>query len=160
MTGQFPDMFHYNNEKYELVGVEGEKLYNPKEHGLDPQFRCTACRRGYVLTYLINENQLTLDDILINLNEETDINGVKPAKPDELGSPFMYQYKNVKMKIDFTGKLLLGKDIVPGLYEHMGFQKANTYKKVIELTFKKGILESTKDISKKMEEERKKNSKK
>lgn len=156
MTGQFPDMFHYNNERFEIVGVDGKELYDPKNHGLNPQFRCTACWRGYLLTYMIQENVLVLNDILINLNEKTDINGVSPVAPKS-GEPFTYQYKNVNMKIDFTGSILVGKDMVPGMYVHMGFQRPMSYKKVFEFTFKNGLLESTKDLSKKMEEERKKN---
>ncbi|NHJ85446.1 MAG: hypothetical protein FK734_08275 [Asgard group archaeon] len=155
MTGQFHDLMHFQNELYELVGSEAGNLYNPKDHGLDPQFRCTACRRGYLLTYKVTDKQLILDDILINLEEKTKINGVKPKTPEEKGSPFQYQYKNVNLKIDFTGKLLLGKDFVRGMYEHMGFQQPMTYKKVLELTFNKGILESTTDLSKAMDEERK-----
>ncbi|MBN1327830.1 MAG: hypothetical protein JXA54_00020 [Candidatus Heimdallarchaeota archaeon] len=152
MTAQMADMFNYNKEKFEIIGVDGKKLFEPKDYSLNPHFTCTACWRGYLLTYTLNNNQLVLDDVLINLKEKKKINGVKPKDAER---PFLFQYKKVNLKIDFTGTILAAKDFIPEMYVHMGFQRAIGYKKIIEFKFTNGNLDSITDLSKQMEERRK-----
>ncbi|NHJ87724.1 MAG: hypothetical protein FK734_19840 [Asgard group archaeon] len=152
MTAQMADMFNYNKEQFEIIGVDGEKLFDPIDYGLNPHFTCTACWRGYLLTYTLNDNQLVLDDVLINLKEKKKINGIKPNDAER---PFIFRYKKVNLPMAFTGTILVARDFIPEMYVHMGFQRAIGYKKVVEFKFTNGILDSISDLSKKMEERRK-----
>ncbi|HUT80120.1 MAG TPA: hypothetical protein VMZ29_02875 [Candidatus Bathyarchaeia archaeon] len=152
MTAQMSDMFDYNGELFEIVGVDGLKLFEPREYGLTPHFTCTACWRGYLLTYKLNKEQLVLDDVLINLREKKEINNVKPKEAER---PFLFHYKKINLKIDFTGTILVAKDFLREMYVHMGYQRPMAYKKVIEFSFTNGTVTSINDLSKIMEERRK-----
>ena len=54
---------------------------------------------------------------------------------------------NVNLRMNYTGKILLGKDFIPEHYIHMGYQRANAYKKLIEVEFLEGQLIAVKDMS-------------
>ncbi len=153
MTGQMPDEFELNGESFSLVGLKGQGLYKPEDFGIIPYYSCTACWRGYLMKYIFNKNQLILDELLVNVNEPPEINGVQPQQGNSL---FKYHYKNLNLKTVFTGRVLLAKDFIDSMYVHMGFQRPMAFKIVLGLEIKKGEIVLFQDLSKQMEERRKK----
>ncbi len=152
MTAQIPDEVIFNDECFSLVGLKGQGLYKPEDFGITPYFSCTACWRGYVMKYILNKNHLILDDLLINVHKPLEINGVKPEQGNNM---FKYEYKNLNLKTNFTGKILLAKDFMDSMYVHMGFQRPIAFTTVLGLEFKNGELVLFQDLSNQMEERRK-----
>ncbi|MFX1279084.1 MAG: hypothetical protein ACFFA3_06680 [Promethearchaeota archaeon] len=146
-----PDEFKLNNEIFSLIGLKGEGLFSPEDFGITPYFNCTACWRGYVMKYIISEDQLVLDEMRVNVDDPPKINDIEPMKEGDL---FKYKYKNLNLKPFFTGKLLLAKDFIDSMYVHMGFQRPIAFKTVVEIHVKNGDINLFKDISKEIEKER------
>jgi hypothetical protein len=105
------------------------------------------------MKYILIENHLILDDLLVNVHEPLKINGVNPEQGSEM---FKYEYKNLNLKTNFTGRILLAKDFIDSMYVHMGFQRPIAFKTVLGLEFKNGELVLFQDLSKQMEKRRKK----
>ena len=171
MTAQIPDYYKFDGEEYNLVASTEKIGFNPKEYGIKPTARCTACWRGYWCGFDILNNMLVLSELYI-FNEDDiypDINGIsvsppeyyeanvmkfkngKPVHSKELMRKYMghRKYENLNLLIDFDGKILMGKDFLREYYIHMGIQPGYAYKKLIELEFKNGVLIGKKDLSKK-----------
>jgi hypothetical protein len=153
MTSQIPDEFILNNELFSLVGLKGQNLLTPENFGVTPYSNCTACWRGYVMRYIFINDQLILEGMEINAVDPPKINSVEPQAGDSL---FKYNYKNLNLKTNFTGNLLLAKDFIQSMYVHMGFQRPITFKTVVEIQVKSGEIISLKDLSKQMKEQRNK----
>jgi len=154
MTGQMSDEFILNGETFSLVSLKGQGLFKPEDFGINSYSSCTACWRGYIMRYIITKDQLTLDRMQVNVDKPPKINGIKPQHGDRL---FKYYYKNLKLKTTFTGKILLAKDFIQSMYVHMGFQRPMAFETVIEMHVENGEIILLKDLSKQMEEQRKKN---
>jgi hypothetical protein len=154
MTAQIPDEFVLNNEEFSLIGLKGHGLFNPEDFGIVPYFTCTACWRGYVMRYIFTENQLILDGMRVNVDDPPKINGINPEKGSDL---FKYNYKNLNLKTNFTGQVLLARDFIESMYVHMGFQRPIAFKTVVEINVQSGEIISVKDLSKQMELSRMKN---
>lgn len=137
MTAQRHDQFDYSPETYDLVGVDGHGLFQPRQHGLRPGGRSTACERGFVCSYALSDAQLILNGLSLSCGGKPPaLFGVGPTSDDRLG----YTYRRLRHLVAFTGRLLIGTDFIPELYVHMGFQSAWKYKTVRELEFDEGRL--------------------
>jgi hypothetical protein len=154
MTAQIPDEVFLYGVKFSLVGIQGEGLFSPEDFGIFARFNNTACWRGYVMTYIVNNDQLVLDKMRVNTKNPKEINNVKPESGGDL---FDYCYNNLNLNTEFTGKLLLAKDFIQSMYVHMGFQRPMAYKTVVELHLEKGKIILFIDLSRKMEGEREEN---
>jgi len=142
--------------EYSIAGENGTGLFEPAAFGFKPESRITSCWKGYVCAYALRGDQLVLDGLLINHGEWRGrqyvaappivFNGRQPA-PCEKYDPFDHQYSNVDLAVPFTGGLLLGADFIRELYVHMGFHPAWKYRKVRELLFADGKLQSQRDVS-------------
>ena len=153
VTAQIPDEFTFNGESFSLVGLNGDGLFSPTDFNIQPYSRCTACWRGYVMNYVINNDHLVLEGMRVNVKEPPKINGVEPEPGGDL---FDYCYKNLNLKTNFTGRMLLAKDFIRSMYVHMGFQRPMAYRTVIEFHVENGDITLQLDFSKKMEEFRNK----
>ena len=151
ITGQIPDEFLLNGENLSLVGVKGQKLYTSEDFGIASFSSTTVCWRGYIMKYIFTQNHLILDDMRVNTKKSKKINGIDPQKGD---SQFKYHYKNLNLRSNFTGNILLAKDFIQSMYVHMGFQKPITFKTVLEIQIEKGRVILELDISKQIEEYR------
>jgi len=151
ITGQILDEFILNGEKFSLVGVKGQKLFTPEDFGITPLSASTACWRGYHLRYIFTQNYLILDELSLNTKKSKKINGIKPQKGNRL---FNYHYKNLNLRSNFTGTILLGKDFIDSMYVHMGFQRPMTFRTVLEMQIEEGRVILEVDISKQMEDYR------
>ncbi|WP_157369853.1 hypothetical protein [Zavarzinella formosa] len=162
MTEQIEDRFHYRGLKYPIVGASSREPFDPAIFGLKPAVLSTACWRGYQAVFGIVESRLALDTLHVNLlqpgegyrrQEGPVINGVAP-----LGSKqhplFNNNYEGINYPIEYTGGFLLADGLIGDLYEHVGFQAAWTYQRVVELVFDAGILRQEFDRSEQIKEVR------
>ena len=155
MTGQMHDSFLFQERKFSLVGENGESLFHPAEHGMQPLPRLTSCWRGFVCTYKIHSNQLLLDILQINLDGEgPPVNGINPVFPST--GMFNNVYNKIDLHMDFTGGILIATGFIQQLYVHMGFHPAWKYENVFELAFSHGDLLETRDVSLQMSKLRQK----
>jgi hypothetical protein len=106
------------------------------------------------MKYILIKKHLILDEVLVNVHEPLEINGVKPEEGNKM---FKYEYKNLNLNTNFTGIILLAKNFIDTMYVHMGFQRPLAFKTVLGLEFEKGEIVLFQDLSKQMEERRKKN---
>ncbi len=166
MTGQEPDRFYYKDQRLDLVGIKGSDLTIPSNLGIETYSSSTSCWRGYIMRYKIIEKQLILDGFWFNSKNDDlpQINGVKPIKTpdvkpesgDWMSFMFKFEYKNLSMRIGFSGSIWLAKDFIGSEYVHMGFQSPSAYKKVLKFDFENGIIINVEDKSKAVEESREK----
>ena len=137
MTAQMHDQFDYGAETYDLVGGDGRGLFQPREYGLRPYGRSTACERGFVCSYKLSDGRLILSGLSLSCSGEPPAAfGVRPAVDDRLG----YTYRRIGHFVAFSGRILIATDFIPELYVHMGFQSACKYQTVRELAFDEGRL--------------------
>lgn len=157
MTGQIPDIFRYEGEEYDLVGIDGESLYEPQDFGINPQMASTACWRGYQLIYDCKDKQLILDHMHVRTNDKIVVNGVSPKTSEKTDGMSFFNtiYENLELKTKFTGTLLLAKDFISEMYVHMGFQSPEAFRTVIEIQVSDGDILEVKDLSDEMEGRRK-----
>ena len=177
MTIQANDTVFHKKIAFDLVGGSGSGLFNVKTLGFTPEGRCTACWRGYLAGYSILDHRLFLTALLVwfplgykdpnkaAVESETEADdvgfgdylpdpnaslpiplfGVMP-KNGRMGGCY---YEGFRKPIQFTGKLVLGEDFLPGFLRG-GFRRAWQFRIVRELTLKKGHVITDKSISAKM----------
>lgn len=77
MSTQIPDKIYYKGVQYDLYAKTGDNifLFSPKEYGLIPQMRNTACIRGYWCEFDIND-KLILKNMYVFAETYPEINGV------------------------------------------------------------------------------------
>ena len=167
MTGQVPDEFIYNGERFELLGYKGKKLFTNEDFEVKPSSFTTACYRGYIMSYQFLNNQLILDSFFITTENPPKINNIEPIhltnKNPEIWwhSMFEYKYEHLNLKVPFNGNILLGKDFIHSMDPHMGHPPAIAYKTVLRFHLKDGTIINIDDESEQIEQERDKvNSKK
>lgn len=146
MTSQIPDKFIYNGEEYELVGVDGGELITPQDYGMEPEMLHTACYRGFYCKYKLTDDGLFLTEMVIGKVEEgyQPIEGIMPTFPSD-GSYSNIIYQGLKLLTPFTGRLLLGKNLIVELSS--GYEDATSYNTLLEVTLTAGKLVSIQDVS-------------
>ena len=150
MTGQVPDEFVYNGEKYELLGIKGGKLYTNEDFEMNPSSFTTACYRGYLMSYQFTNNQLFLDSFFITAENPSKINDIEPILLNHQNpevwwhSMFKYGYKNLNLKVPFKGEILLGKNLISSMDPHMGNPPAIAYEIVLRFHLKDGKITADK----------------
>jgi hypothetical protein len=126
MTAQIPDTVRYENANYSIAGIDGEGLFDPWEHGMQPISWSTACWHGFTNSYAIENGQLFLTSLEICLTEPT-LAGLKHVRKvkapllnghaakdvsREEDSAFEYRYENLCLPVPFSGGLLLDADFL------------------------------------------------
>jgi hypothetical protein len=83
MTAQISDSVTYQGKGYAIAGKNGTGLFDPAAHGLKPVGRCSACWRGFVCSYLVEDWKLWLDSLEASLDGPAPkLFGVRP-KPQK-----------------------------------------------------------------------------
>lgn len=157
MTAQIPDTVIYNGEEFKLVGINGNKLFQPEEYRLKPIMASTACYNGYLLIFKCEKNEFLLDKLFIRtLEKPVPINGKKAKKyAEEMFSHFFsHQYTDLHLKVHFTGSIVIARDFIEEKYVHMGYQSSRDFREVYKLTIKDDSIIEVSDLSKRMEEKR------
>ncbi len=145
MTGQIHDKVCYTTTEYNLVGQNGAGLFEPSVYQLFPQMLHTACWRGYICSYAVEQLDLLLTGLTIRTldGQYPPLSGISPI---EAGYGAM-RYLGLHLPLAFHGNLLLGAEFIHEKYVHMGFQAPQAYRQVVELTFLAGKLVSAQDRS-------------
>jgi hypothetical protein len=155
VTAQVHDLVTHGDTTYSLVGVDGEGLFDPADHGVEVVSASTACWRGFACTYAVVGGGLRLVALEAQVPEELledaarrlpDVFGVAPT-PSRVCGPL---YDRLDRAVVFTGGLLLGDGFLRDLYRHMGFHPAWKYERVVELLFTDGGLTGAHDRSAEM----------
>lgn len=127
-----------------MIGLEGEGLITPWQHGMQPRSTMTCCHRGFYSEYEIAEDALYLNKMTI-LDKKSNflpINGVEP----EIKEWDTAEY-HLNMLAPFTGSIRLAKDFLNEFYVHMGYQKASAFETVFDITLLDGKIIEVKDRS-------------
>lgn len=159
MTAQINDEVFHRKIGFNMAGISGAGLFEPKDHGFEPVAMCTACWRGYYVRYAIENGHLLLTRVTMGLSP-ADTAAVASGKgPQLLGRSPHYEeeawgwvYDGLQHPIPFTGGLLLGTEFIRDLYVHMGFHPAWKYRQVREVIFEQGRVTADVDRSEQMEE--------
>jgi hypothetical protein len=170
MTAQVSDTILIDNKPYAIAGVEGDGLFTPQSFGIHPGPANTACWRGYICQYKIENEELLLDELQISImtveGEGSDrkfvqhigpeINGVQPKSAEGKFLSSGNLYENMNLQISFSGSLFAADGFIRELYVHMGFHPAWKYETVFKVKCENGKVIAIKDISKQMAALRKK----
>lgn len=147
MTAQVGDRFKYQECDYTIIALSDPIHFEPADYGITPEAVCSACWRGFWCEYDISNEGIILRDFYVNSKDDhyPEINGVLPvigAKKTREHFRYMghHLYKDVNIKMNYTGKILVGKDFMKEYYLHMGFQRAWAYKVLTEFVFEDGCL--------------------
>ena len=144
MTAQISDSFLFRGAVYSLIARKGGELFVPQQFGMEPEALHTACWRGFYCAYEITNDRLLL--VQLTIREKSGryqrIGGIAP----EIGQS-QATYKDLHVPVSYTGIIRLGKDFIEELYVHMGFQKATSFRTVIDLNFRAGRLIEFRDRS-------------
>ena len=153
MTTQIPDFFMYEDNLYEVVGINGKGLILPQDFGVSSTGFSTACLRGHCLEYAILEENLNLASLslLLSKNDEhKKINDTLPVGDTDhffdpsFGRFLMYKYPKLNIPIPYSGGILIVKDFVR---EFGVAEFPQSYETVFELLFDNGKLTKVIDWS-------------
>lgn len=172
MTAQIGDLCKFENEEYAILAYSDENYFVPQSYGLEPHAIATCCYRGYFSEYAVEDEEFLLKNLYIYNRDGAypPLNGVEPEPreyyednlrrkkkrekiqiPKHMGHRV---YRNICLRVPYTGKILIGKDFIREYYIHMGFQRAWSYRKLAELTVDEGLLMASRDVSGYAEEKR------
>jgi hypothetical protein len=150
MTAQIADGVEYRGRMYALTGIDGWGLFEPSEHGLRMGMISTACWRGYVCQYAVDDDQLILTALRLGMAEPpTQLFGADLRLDGSAAT-----YSPIRVPLPFTGGWLLGARFIHDLYVHMGRHPAWKYAEVLELLFDEGQLSEVADRSELMAQRR------
>ncbi|MCG8016209.1 MAG: hypothetical protein JAY97_08340 [Candidatus Thiodiazotropha sp. 'RUGA'] len=166
MTAQASDIFIYKDDHFNLVAYSNGEPFDPTSYGYSPVMASTACWRGYLCEYKIENGELLLDKLYIN-HQESDLPVLQKKQPPNLNGSVASVTKNksfigrwlfedINMPLAYTGGLVVAQGFIRSLYVHMGFHPAWKYEEVHELVFESGHLISESDLSSRMVDVRKK----
>lgn len=148
MRAQFFDGFDFADFKLSIVAVEHvEDFFNIEEFGLHPIMYNEACLRGYTAIFGFNdEKMLTLHKLLTNNNgmEPLAIDGIKPVPFNSPAGDLKYDLNHV---MDYSGSILIANGFIDKYFVPFGFQLPHAFRKVYELTFRRGLFVRVEDKS-------------
>ena len=154
MTAQVHDTVRFQRTDWSLVGIDGEGLFDPADHGINPVMLHTAAWRGFICHYEIERRRLRLARLTIGLDEETRQMAeagkgptIGAAKPRFDEKQHAWEYILARFDVRFTGRMLLGDGFVRQLYVHMGFQPVWKYERVTALVLTAGVVDHVADLS-------------
>lgn len=149
VTAQVSDSVCYQGKWYALAARRGGPLFHPSQYDLrhyDMRVSkiTTACWRGYVCSYEVDDDRLELVSVDLGLSDPPIELFGAPVSQGPFGSA---RYEPIRVPQPFDGGLLIASELLPDLYAHMGFHPAWKYKHVFELIFDDGHLTEARDRS-------------
>lgn len=160
MSAQLLDQFILQNETYVLLVWSKHPIFSPKDFGIEPRQVSTALCRGHLCTYGFSGTDLLLKELYIrSQNDEYPIiSGVvalSPGSSSEILSPSiatnlrLYHYKDLNLKLPYTGKILLGRDRVHNAFDvnYGGYDRYWKYRVLKSLTLENGTIVAAEDVS-------------
>ena len=162
MTAQINDTVFHRKIRFSLAGISGRGLVEPTTFGFEPVAMSTACWRGYVANYTVEDDQLFLTSLEVGLPTKEALLAKAGRGPVLFGTSaqpgkwFGFLYEGFKQPVPFTGGLLLAEGFIRDLYVHMGFHPAWKYERVREVLCEEGHVLEDHDRCKEMAEVRRK----
>ncbi len=151
MTGQFADEVCHDGVWHSITAVDGTGLFDATTHGFPPTAISTACYRGVLCRYRIKGQRLVLHAAEIGAAAGTTPLPLFGVEPGRSAYPEVFRgrlsYVDLDAPVSFTGRLLVGADVVSIGRLHMGFRPAYGFARVWELTFDGGGLTAAADRS-------------
>lgn len=146
MTIQIGDFCKFNNVWYTILAASKEIPFSPSDYGISSDTKCTACWRGHWCEYEVSAKKFLLQNLhtFCSNNEFPPINGVEVDMTDAVG---FHVYRNIELKIPYTGKILLGDDFLKDQSRNLYLDRQWAYDKLVELVFVNGYLVKSKDRS-------------
>ena len=157
MTAQAHDRVLWRGADFLLVGVDGDLLFDPLEHGLDPTPTTTANWRGWVARYEIRNDHLLLaelTDVGHQRGPQASLPALRDTEPISDGDHGPFRYENLDWLLEFSGRLIVARGFIQSLYRHMGFHPAWKFEESWELSFDEGRLTDARDLSNEMRKTR------
>jgi hypothetical protein len=152
MTAQVHDRVSWRHRDYLLVGVDGDDLFHPFDHGLATVATTTANWRGWVAKYAIRDDKLVLAEL-----HDVGLSAPQSESPPPLlGVPaerhgqWSFSYPGLNHPIAFTGRLLMAHGFIQSLYRHMGFHPAWKFEESWELDLERGRVTAARELSDEM----------
>lgn len=145
MTTQIKDVFRIGDLDFCLVSISEPINFDPEIYGIIPESSCTACYRGYFCEYEVMDSGIFLRKLCINAKDNyyPPIEGIGPWL-DEEGRWYHecghHIYKGLNIKINYTGKILIGGEKVNWGFQKYGFLDPWAYEHLEELVFENGSL--------------------
>ena len=137
----------FDNELKVLAATEEISIV-PEDYGFPPIYYPITCilYEGWYGIYTLGDNIILNELYIISDNVYPPLNGVLPSGEDDFGNRI---YKDVGLKIPYTGKVLVAKTPVERykLYRDATRHRAWAYTTLIELVYENGSLVSKNDIS-------------
>ena len=128
---------------WDIRGASAEGLFKPENFGLECGGGGTACYRGYISTYHVQDSLLQLLSLLIRIDVATapPLNGHLPTtvEDSDLSIFGRSQYSNVNLTIPLTGGLLLAREKTT-LPVSIGPELVWRFSQIRELIFDEGKL--------------------
>lgn len=151
MTQQFKDPFIWKSNEWAFVRAYNSKsLFDPKKFGLSPNSLCTACRKGYVVQFKVNNNILYLDNLKIFCKDNfyPRINNVAPKLYTVGLEKYkgMQEYKNINLELKYNGTIIIAREMKEEFYTRY-FIDPNSYEITFELYFEDGKLVESRETS-------------
>jgi hypothetical protein len=143
MTAQIEDVVVFRGRMYALIGVNGPGLFEPDKHGLQVHMTTTACRRGYVCEYAVDDERLFLIGLRLGMTQPP--TRVFGADLRMIGSAATYS--PIRVPLTFAGGLLLGAGSTHDDCAYMGNHPAWRYTEILELLVEDGQLVTVFDRS-------------
>ena len=126
MTFQALNLIYLNEQQVGFAGIDGKGLLIPSDFGIKTRSASSGCWRGYIMHYEIKNDEIYMLGFWVRTKNGVnppEINGVAPkplAKrydPDGLhGLGFTHEYKNVNLKLPFTGTIWLLRNLNSASY--------------------------------------------
>ena len=150
MTAQVNDVVEHADADWNLAGVSGGRLFDPRDHGINPRPASSACWCGFHCRYALRQGTLTLELLNIALEGQPPHLFDRAAEPPTLSYGFTASYRLLGKPLDFTGGLLLARGFRQELYVHMGYHPAWKYSHVVEVQLQAGHITDVRDCSQAM----------
>jgi len=116
MTTQITNSLVYEGREWSIEGRRGQGYFSPEAEGLHCYPIATACYRGWIASFFINDERiLTIDRLMVNLDddyhtpESTRLFDRLPKSSEDMdwGNAI---YESINVLIPFSGGLLIGDD--------------------------------------------------
>ena len=158
MTRQFNDTLSHRGRKYEILEAEGGNLYQPPMPTHPPS---SACSKGFLCHYRTTEQgQLLLTQLQVTVKDGVyptldGVTAVTYSQEDVCRDGF---YSGLSIPLSrFSGRLMLGTDIILPLPYHSSESDATGYNSVLEVHFQNGWVTQEMDLTKQVADRRKLN---
>lgn len=143
---------------HNITAVDGTGLFDAAAHGFPPTAISTACYRGALYQYRVDGQRLLLHAAEIGAPPGTPPVPLLGVEPGRSAYPAAFRgrlsYVDLAAPVAFTGRMLIGAEVVHVGRLHMGFRPAYGFARVWELSFDGGRLNTATDRSSELAEVR------